>query len=75
IVEKRGSVMMQKHTIHYLIGDVFALMIAMGIGRFSYTVILPYMQEASGFSRATAGSLATSNYLGYLIGALVVGRL
>ncbi|MCK1987118.1 YbfB/YjiJ family MFS transporter [Lysinibacillus fusiformis] len=66
---------MQKQTIHYLIGGVFALMIAMGIGRFSYTVILPYMQEASGFSRATAGYLATSNYLGYLIGALVVGRL
>ncbi len=74
-MEKRGSVMMQKQTIHYLIGGVFALMIAMGIGRFSYTVILPYMQEASGFSRATAGYLATSNYLGYLIGALVVGRL
>lgn len=66
---------MQKQTIHYLIGGVFALMIAMGIGRFSYTVILPYMQEASGFSRATAGYLATSNYLGYLIGALVVGLL
>ncbi|KEK09861.1 MFS transporter [Lysinibacillus sphaericus] len=66
---------MQKQTIHYLIGGVFALMIAMGIGRFSYTVILPYMQEVSGFSRATAGYLATSNYLGYLIGALVVGRL
>lgn len=66
---------MQKQTIHYLIGGVFALMIAMGIGRFSYTVILPYMQEASGFSRATAGYLASSNYLGYLIGALVVGRL
>ncbi len=66
---------MQKQTIHYLIGGVFALMIAMGIGRFSYTVILPYMQEVSGFSRATAGYLATSNYLGYLIGAIVVGRL
>jgi len=74
-VEKRGSVILQKQTIHYLIGGVFALMIAMGIGRFSYTVILPYMQEASGFSRATAGYLATSNYLGYLIGALVVGLL
>ncbi|MGG2110108.1 YbfB/YjiJ family MFS transporter [Lysinibacillus pakistanensis] len=50
-------------------------MIAMGIGRFSYTVILPYMQETFAFSRATAGFLATSNYLGYLVGALVAGRL
>ncbi len=74
-MKKRGSGTMQKQTIHYLIGGILALMIAMGIGRFSYTVILPYMQEASGFSRATAGYLATSNYLGYLIGALVVGRL
>lgn len=66
---------MQKQTIHYLVGGVFSLVIAMGIGRFSYTVILPYMQETFAFSRATAGFLATSNYLGYLVGALVAGRL
>ncbi|MGN4125900.1 YbfB/YjiJ family MFS transporter [Lysinibacillus sphaericus] len=66
---------MQKQTIHYLLGGVFALVIAMGIGRFSYTVILPYMQETFAFSRAIAGFLATSNYLGYLVGALIAGRL
>ena len=66
---------MHKQTVRYLIGGIFALVIAMGIGRFSYTVILPYMQEAFEFSRATAGYLATSNYLGYLVGAWVAGRL
>lgn len=66
---------MSKQTFEYLIGGIFALVIAMGIGRFSYTVILPYMQETFAFSRATAGFLATSNYLGYLVGALVAGRL
>ncbi|WP_286924194.1 MULTISPECIES: YbfB/YjiJ family MFS transporter [Lysinibacillus] len=66
---------MNKQTFQYLIGGIFALVIAMGIGRFSYTVILPYMQETFAFSRATAGFLATSNYLGYLVGALVAGRL
>lgn len=66
---------MRKQTVRYLIGGIFALVIAMGIGRFSYTVILPYMQEAFEFSRATAGYLATSNYLGYLVGAWVAGRL
>lgn len=66
---------MHKQTIRYLIGGIFALVIAMGIGRFSYTVILPYMQETFEFSRATAGYLATSNYLGYLVGAWVAGRL
>lgn len=66
---------MHKQTVSYLIGGIFALVIAMGIGRFSYTVILPYMQETFEFSRATAGYLATSNYLGYLVGAWVAGRL
>lgn len=66
---------MNKQTFEYLIGGIFTLVIAMGIGRFSYTVILPYMQETFAFSRATAGFLATSNYLGYLVGALVAGRL
>ncbi|QGG50663.1 YbfB/YjiJ family MFS transporter [Lysinibacillus pakistanensis] len=66
---------MNKQTFQYLIGGIFALVIAMGIGRFSYTVILPYMQETFAFSRAIAGFLATSNYLGYLVGALVAGRL
>ncbi|MEC1301910.1 YbfB/YjiJ family MFS transporter [Lysinibacillus capsici] len=66
---------MHKETVRYLIGGIFALVIAMGIGRFSYTVILPYMQETFEFSRATAGYLATSNYLGYLVGAWVAGRL
>ncbi|WP_320940552.1 YbfB/YjiJ family MFS transporter [Lysinibacillus capsici] len=66
---------MHKQTVRYLIGGILALVIAMGIGRFSYTVILPYMQEAFEFSRATAGYLATSNYLGYLVGAWVAGRL
>lgn len=66
---------MHKHTVQYLVGGILALVIAMAIGRFSYTVILPYMQDTFAFSRATAGFLATSNYLGYLVGALVAGRL
>lgn len=66
---------MNKQTLQYLIGGIFALVIAMGIGRFSYTVILPYMQETFAFSRTTAGFLATCNYLGYLVGAIVAGRL
>ena len=52
---------MHKQTIQYVIGGIFTLVIAMGIARFSYTVILPYMQETFEFSRATAGYLATSN--------------
>jgi predicted MFS family arabinose efflux permease len=48
-----------------------ALASAMGIGRFSLTPILPLMQQDSGLSLTAGGWLATGNYLGYLLGALI----
>ncbi|TQV82317.1 YbfB/YjiJ family MFS transporter [Denitrobaculum tricleocarpae] len=56
-----------------LIGGICTLIIAMGIGRFAYTPILPEMQGALGLSHAQTGLLASLNYLGYLIGALAGG--
>lgn len=52
-----------------------ALMIAMGIGRFAFTPLLPPMQAEAHFSDAAAGFLASINLFGYLVGALVAGRL
>src|SRR5881628_3848458 len=47
-----------------------ALAVAVGIGRFAFTPILPLMQQDAGLSVAQGGWLASANYLGYLVGAL-----
>jgi MFS family permease len=48
-----------------------ALAVSMGIGRFAYTPILPLMHAQAGLSAQFGSTLATANYLGYLIGALL----
>src|SRR6516164_5652154 len=50
---------------------LLALASAMGIGRFSLTPILPLMQQDAHLTLAVGGWLATSNYIGYLLGALL----
>jgi len=52
------------------LSGLLALAVAMGIGRFAFTPILPMMQEDANLSVAEGGWLASANYLGYLIGAL-----
>jgi uncharacterized MFS-type transporter YbfB len=51
-----------------------ALAAAMGIGRFAFTPLLPLMQEHDGLTLAQGGYLASANYVGYLVGALLATR-
>jgi len=58
-----------------LAGGGLALALAMGIGRFAYTPILPAMEAAAQLGTKQAGLLASANYAGYLLGALAAAAI
>jgi predicted MFS family arabinose efflux permease len=49
--------------------------IGLGIGRFAYSLVLPDMRDALGWSYSTAGFMNTINAVGYLAGALLASRM
>ncbi|HTV93524.1 MAG TPA: YbfB/YjiJ family MFS transporter, partial [Verrucomicrobiae bacterium] len=53
----------------FLASGAIALAVAMGVGRFAYTPLIPIMERDAGLGVAAAGALATANLFGYLVGA------
>ncbi len=47
-----------------------ALAVAMGIGRFAFTPVMPMMLQDTGLTIQGGAWLASANYFGYLVGAL-----
>jgi MFS family permease len=57
------------------LSGLLILAVAMGIGRFAFTPLLPMMEKDAGVSIALGGWLAAANYIGYLLGAITAIRL
>ena len=54
---------------------VISLAVAMGIGRFAFTPLFPLMVRDGLLDSEAGALLASSNYLGYLVGAMLASRL
>lgn len=55
----------------FVVAGAAILAIAMGVGRFAYTPILPIMERDAGLTVTMAGLLASANLIGYFAGALL----
>lgn len=64
---------MTKQHAGVLFGGILFLVIAMGISRFAFTPLLPYMRIDENLTFQEGGWLASSNYIGYFAGALGAG--
>ena len=52
------------------LAGLLSLAVGIGIARFAYTPILPYMSAGLDLDKSEAGLIASVNFLGYLLGAL-----
>jgi predicted MFS family arabinose efflux permease len=66
---------MQANASRAAAAGLLALAVAMGIGRFAFTPILPLMLAEGRVDLAGGSALATANYVGYFVGALLAARL
>ncbi|SDK69097.1 Predicted arabinose efflux permease, MFS family [Methylophilus rhizosphaerae] len=58
-----------------IFSGIAAVILTVGVARFSYTPLLPLMIKEAGLSSFAGGLLATLNYVGYLLGAIFVTRM
>ena len=65
----------QRERLKVLGAGIFSLILVLGVARFSYTPLLPLMQQQAGLGVAEAGWLAAINYAGSLSGALIASLI
>ncbi|HKT97574.1 MAG TPA: YbfB/YjiJ family MFS transporter [Paraburkholderia sp.] len=61
--------------IKVITSGLCALILTVGLARFSYTPMLPIMRAHAGLSVVAGGWLATWNYAGYMAGTLIAANL
>jgi hypothetical protein len=64
-----------QHPLAIAFAGILSLAVAMGIGRFAFTPLLPVMLQEGQLDLAAGGWVAAANYAGYLVGAMTASRL
>jgi MFS family permease len=57
------------------LAGILSLAVAMGVGRFAFTPLLPLMLREGHIDLAAGGWIAAANYAGYWVGALTASRM
>jgi len=65
----------QTSTLRIVLVGLVSLAIAVGIGRFAFTPLLPLMQEGGLVTIAGGGALASVHFVGYWLGALFAAKI
>lgn len=65
----------QTQRLKVLFAGIFSQILCVGIARFSYTPLLPVMQDQTWIGDAEGGWLAAINYTGYMCGALIAASV
>ena len=69
-MEHTSTLHPDRTTWSVIAGGIVALAVAMGIGRFAFTPLMPLMLRDGTLSTAAGAEWAAANYGGYLVGAL-----
>jgi predicted MFS family arabinose efflux permease len=67
--------MAPRTSLWVVVGLSMGPVIALGLARFAYALLLPTMRQDLGWSYADAGAMNTANAAGYLAGALLASTL
>jgi predicted MFS family arabinose efflux permease len=61
--------------IRVYFAGICSLIVTVGVARFSYSLLLPIMQDGAGLTESGGGWLASTNFMGYMCGVLLAASM